>query len=287
MKAYVVDAFTRDGIGGNPAGVVIGEKLSDSQMKDVAAALGFSETAFVQPLGSKRHRVRFFTPGRDEVKLCGHATIASYHLLKEQGLVGPGEYRMDTKAGEQEINISKVGLIQMTQNRPEFGSSISPEIVAPCLGLTVDDFIPGLPIQLASTGLHKIFVPVRSLERLQAIVPNHSEIESVSRANGAIGMYCYSLQSLHGATAHCRNFAPVVGIMEDSATGTSAAALSCVLHRFDRLSGDSPFELCYEQGDCIGQPAELRVRLEIKDESIVRVQVAGRAVVREVREIVC
>ena len=140
-----------------------------------------------------------------------------------------------------------------------------------------------MPIQVASTGLHKIFVPVASLESLLSIVPDFAAIESVSRLHGAIGMYCYSLESKSNATAHCRNFAPVVGIMEDSATGTSAAALSCVLRQNGILEKSASLRLVYEQGDCIGQPSEIIVLLDLEDDVICGVRVAGRAIVREVR----
>jgi PhzF family phenazine biosynthesis protein len=283
LQTYVVDAFTKDGIGGNPAGVIVdSEALTPEQMQQIAKTLGFSETAFVSRKSKDRHQIRFFTPNA-EVPLCGHATIASYALLGSLERITAGTFEMETLAGPQRITYSKDGLVSMTQNLPQFGDRLSPEVVAPCLGLNRSDIENnnGLPIQIASTGLQKIFVPVKSLERLRAINPDFTAIEKVSRSVGTIGMYCYSLESLHGSTAHCRNFAPVVGIMEDSATGTSAAALSCVLHHFDVLPNKERLELCFEQGYCIEQPAELIVFLEASQGKVTSIQVAGRAALRE------
>jgi len=283
LQTYVVDAFTKNGFGGNPAGVIVdSETLSPEQMQQIAKTLGFSETAFVCRKGKNRHQIRFFTPNA-EVQLCGHATIASYALLGSLDRITAGAFEMETLAGLQNINYSEDGLVSMTQNLPQFGETLNPEIVAPCLGLDISDLENhnGLPIQIASTGLQKIFVPIRSLERLRAIKPNHAAIEEVSRSVGTIGMYCYSLESLHGSTAHCRNFAPVVGIMEDSATGTSAAALSCVLYHFGALPKKERLELCFEQGYCIEQPAELIVFLQSSQGAVTKIQVAGRASLRE------
>lgn len=89
VRIYHVDAFTKDGKGGNPAGVCLdGSGLSDLQMQSIAAKVGFSETAFVLPSQSADFRLRFFTP-TTEVNLCGHATVATFHLLQEHGRINP------------------------------------------------------------------------------------------------------------------------------------------------------------------------------------------------------
>jgi len=277
---FQVQAFTKDGAGGNAAGVVCDAgKLSVPEMLSIAAEAGFSETAFVCESESADHRVRFFTPTR-EVNLCGHATIATYHLLLERKLIKPGSYSMETLAGLQRIEVGEDGLVAMTQNPPTFGEVLDPESVASVLGLTCQDLMDAskMPIQIASTGLHKIFVPVKSLDALQRVVPDLPGIDALSRSVGAIGTYVFSLESVAGGTAHCRNFAPVVGIQEDSATGTSAAALSCLLHRYGQVSDTEVASgLVFEQGYAISQPSEIVVRLGLLHDTISEVWVAGRA----------
>ena len=279
MKLFVVNAFTAQNMGGNPAGVIVLDKpCSPSRMQAIAAEAGFSETAFVLMESDSTQEIRFFTPQK-EVALCGHATIASYALLIQQKRIEPGQYKMKTKAGPQRIKVTENGYISMSQNKPEFGAIIPRDIIAPCLGLHVEQLDPKLPVQIASTGLFKIFVPIRSLVDILSIRPNYESISNVAQTYGAIGMYCYTLESLQGATAHCRNFAPVVGILEDSATGTSAAALSCLLHHFGLLPPIDVHTLTYEQGYSINVPAELVVHLKVEEESVVDVQVAGKATV--------
>ena len=172
MTSFIqVQAFTKDGSGGNAAGVVCdASQLSESQMLAIAAEAGFSETAFVCPAENADHRVRFFTPTR-EVNLCGHATIATYHLLLEREMVTPGTYAMDTLAGVQRIEVAEDGLVAMTQNPPAFGETLDPKEVAAVLGVGAEDLMPAesMPVQIASTGLQKIFVPMKSLAALKRV----------------------------------------------------------------------------------------------------------------------
>jgi len=282
-----VDAFSAEGKGGNPAGVVLdADGLNTEQMQGIAEVMGLSETAFILSHPEADRAVRFFTPTA-EVGLCGHATIASWHLLVEQNHVGPGHYTMWTPSGIQRIHCEASGRVAMSQNRPQFGPVLDPEPVARSLGIDVAQFLDPshIPVQVASTGLHKIFAPIRSLDSLMAIVPNLEAIEALSRSVGAIGMYCYTLDSQHGGIAHCRNFAPVVGIKEDSATGTSAAATACLLFHHGVVDATQASDLVFEQGYALGQPSEIQVRLEVEGPTVERVWVAGRATTRETRKV--
>ena len=94
MEFYIVDAFTSEPFGGNPAGVVLLEQghpfPADKLMQQVAAELRYSETAFVRAEGNSTFTLRYFTPC-GEVDLCGHATIASFGVLLHEGAVSEGE----------------------------------------------------------------------------------------------------------------------------------------------------------------------------------------------------
>ncbi len=93
MRYHIVDAFTNRPFGGNPAGVVPlgqdGAFPSDELMLHIAAELRYSETAFVRQDGPAEFTVRYFTP-RAEVDLCGHATIATFGTLVNEGIVPDG-----------------------------------------------------------------------------------------------------------------------------------------------------------------------------------------------------
>src|SRR5215217_3498301 len=97
---FQVDAFTAEPFAGNPAAVCLLEGGEDAGwMQAVAAEMNLSETAFLRPDGTGRLRLRWFTPAV-EVELCGHATLASAHVLWTEGLAGEGQaLRFDTPSG--------------------------------------------------------------------------------------------------------------------------------------------------------------------------------------------
>jgi PhzF family phenazine biosynthesis protein len=283
MDVFTVDAFTRRGRGGNAAAVVLDTDGLDAEaMQAIAAAMGLSETSFVLPSEHADRRVRFFTPNA-EVRLCGHATIATWHLLLERGLIEPGGYTMETRAGIQRVTCDPDGVVFMTQNRPEYGDVLPRGPVARSLGLDPGDLVDHMPVQVASTGLHKIFAPVTTLEALRRIRPDLPAIEDLARSVGAIGIYAFTRETLHGATAHCRNFSPVVGISEDAATGTSAAATACLLVHHRQVDPDEARSLVFEQGFCIDLPSEIRVSISVENDRVESVRVGGRASTRGAR----
>ena len=105
MKVYVMDAFTDRIFGGNQAGVVLADKaLEPEVMQQVAAELKHSETVFVEQ-GEDGLHLRYFTPA-GEVDLCGHATVATFALLRRLGHIGDGTHTAHTRAGKLDIGVS-------------------------------------------------------------------------------------------------------------------------------------------------------------------------------------
>ncbi|HEY1835893.1 MAG TPA: PhzF family phenazine biosynthesis isomerase [Candidatus Saccharimonadales bacterium] len=169
---YEVHAFTANGENGNPAGVVLdADGLTDFRMQDIAADAGFSETAFVSKSEVADRKLRFFTPST-EVDLCGHATIAAWSLMHEQGQISPGLYTQETRAGLLGITIADNGLVFMQQAEAEFYETISASTLAPLLGIGKADFHPTLPAQIVSTGLRDILVPLVDKSVLSRLRPN-------------------------------------------------------------------------------------------------------------------
>lgn len=113
MKYFVVDAFTDQPFGGNPAGVVLlegKEYPAEGLMLNIAAELRYSETAFVRQDGEDEFTLRYFTP-KAEVELCGHATIATFFLLHQKGLVS-GQCLCHTNAGDLVIQTGEKVMMQ-------------------------------------------------------------------------------------------------------------------------------------------------------------------------------
>jgi PhzF family phenazine biosynthesis protein len=120
MRIYQVDSFTKVPFAGNPAAVCILEReMPEEWMQNIAAEMNLSETAFLRrEAGDDSYSLRWFTPTL-EVGLCGHATLASAHVLWTEGIHDPGtQIRFSTKSGELTAG-SKDGLIEMVFPRGE------------------------------------------------------------------------------------------------------------------------------------------------------------------------
>lgn len=272
-EVYALSAFTKESQGGNPAGVVIEtEGLSESDMREIAGKLGFSETAFVFKSEMADFKIRYFTPN-EEVDVCGHATIATFSLMQQKELVNQGAtYRIETKSGLLNVSVNDDKSVFLEQNPPEFREILPREEIAYTLGLHVDQLMTDLPIQIISTGLPDIIIPVTSLEVLKSIKPNFALITEISRKYHVIGYHVFTFETLGESTAHCRNFAPLYGINEESATGTSNAALSCYIARYKGLNQN---QYLFEQGYGMDSPSEIAVNLAYYKDTITNVRVGG------------
>ncbi len=280
MRKIIVatwNAFARTKRGGNPAGVVLdAEGLAETFLQKVAARAGLSETAFVQKSAAADFKIRFFTPAA-EVDLCGHATIAAFSLLFGLRRIPPGQHRQETKAGILGVEVQTDGTVFMEQTLPVFESGIDRGEVAGSLGIGLDSLAPDMPVQIVSTGLRDIIVPVVSLRALSSLRPDLERIAEISRKHGAVGYHAFSMETKPMSTAHCRNFAPLYGIPEEAATGTSSGALACYLFKHGKVTEEQARKLVFEQGEVLKRPSEILVRLEIGNNEIVRVQVGGKA----------
>ncbi len=275
MEVFLLNSFAKTPEGGNPAGVVLESDLTEAQMLAIAKEVGFSETAFLNKVGEKNYKIRYFTPAA-EVDLCGHATIATFSLLKTKGLVEEGEYNLNTKAGEIKITITADNVF-MTQILPEFSEIIPANEAAKCFGLNECDLDPNFPVQVVSTGLRDIILPVKNLETLLTMKPNFTKIIELSKKYNSVGIHAFTLETKFGAAAHCRNFAPLYDIPEESATGTASGALASYLFNHGTIEVSSAKNIIFEQGYSMDKPSEILVHLEIKDNEIASVNVGGIA----------
>lgn len=278
MKVYTLDAFTSKKGGGNPAGVVLDTaNLTEEDMLRIAKKVGFSETAFVFPSSEADLKVRFFTP-TEEVDLCGHATIATFKLLFLHNILPSMKLTQETGAGLLKIEISNDGIIQMQQKLPTFGEILPKEEIAASLNLSSDDLSHQLPVQVVSTGIADIIIPVKSLDILKNFIPNFEQIKNISQKYNVIGYHVFSLETLHQNTAICRNLAPLCGIDEEAATGTSNGALSCYLYEHGVINDKQCGRLYFEQGEFMGRPSRIMASLHANEGQLIDVFIGGDAV---------
>ena len=292
MKFYIVDAFTTEKFGGNPAGVVIlpdgADFPADEIMVKTAAELRYSETAFIKNLGGGEFNIRYFTPAA-EVDLCGHATIGSFKALLYGGFIKDnGKYINHTLAGDLEIDV-KNGSILMDMAAPvkinEITETAALEELYSTMGLSYEEQKAAgvtLTPQMISTGLPDIMMPVASLESLDAISPDFPALSKLSEKYEVIGVHAFTLDcgGKKGETCHVRNFAPLYDIDEEAATGTSNGALTYYgyLNGFVKAGDDC----CFVQGEKMGRPSEIRSHIEAGGSAAdadCSIKVGGNAVI--------
>ncbi|MFP3720975.1 PhzF family phenazine biosynthesis protein [Niallia circulans] len=276
LKVYTAHSFAKTLEGGNPAGVVLdSDALSDENMKKIAGDVGFSETAFVMKSESANFKVRFFTP-EEEVDLCGHATIATFYVLLNKGIIKPGVFLQETKAGILRVEVKEDSTIMMEQNIPRFYETVNKKEIADSLNINQYDLIDELPIQIVSTGLRDILVPVKNINILNSINPNFKKVSQISSKYNSVGYHVFTLETLFGSHSYCRNFAPLYGINEESATGTSNGALASYLFKYKNPEMGCDYSYLMEQGYSMKKPSEIVVELMVEGKEVIGVKVGGK-----------
>jgi PhzF family phenazine biosynthesis protein len=206
-----VDAFTDRAFAGNPAAVcVLREPRSDDWMQSVAREMNLAETAFLVRYGEE-FGLRWFTPAL-EVDLCGHATLASAHVLWEQGHLAPGsEARFHTRSG----------LLKATQGDGwitlDFPAT-PPSPIAPPPDLAK---ALGVPLRFTGKTPFDYLVEVDSEATVRDLAP---DMALLAQLKGR-GVIVTSRSATPGRDFVSRFFGPAVGIPEDPVTGSAHCAL--------------------------------------------------------------
>lgn len=271
MKFYIVDAFAEELFGGNPAGEVILNDGTDFPnfeiMIKTAAELRYSETAFIKQKSEKSFNIRYFTP-TEEVDLCGHATIGSFGALLDAGKIQQGQLcELITKAGTLEVEMKGNTVFMEMGEAVELGGVQDVEELAKVLGIEKNDI--GFEPKLVSTGLPDIMVHIKTREALMRMKPDFEALAKLSEKLQVVGVHAFTLSEDHEVTAFCRNFAPLYGIDEEAATGTSNGALTYYLYKQSVIKmGDVSTFL---QGESMGRPSKIQTILDSCDPHKIRV----------------
>lgn len=279
IRIYVTSAFSKDNAGGNKAGVVLNHpELTAADKMAISKALCYSETAFVNASERADYKLEYFTP-TEEVPLCGHATIATFATLKLLGMIEKEALTIETKAGLLSIHVDADGLVMMEQNKPQYLDIFTEAEVAPSFGSSYKGI--GEPIQTITTGLKDIILPVASEDELAALEPDFPVMTEFSRIKDVVGFHAFTVPcDKPGVDAVCRNFAPLYGINEESATGTASCALAGYFYKYIRKQDSYTFE----QGYSLNLPSKIVVRLEHDGNEIRRIFVGGYGYLVEEKE---
>ncbi len=276
VEAFLVNSFTTNGTGGNPAGVVLhADHLSNEEKLQVAQVVGYSETAFVSRDDEADFELSFYTI-TGEVDFCGHATLAAFSTMYQDGIITEGKYLQRTKAGLLAVTIETNGHIVMDQKLPEFRGEFSYEVISELIGLDLTILeSTQLPIEVISTGLPDIIVPV-PFGYLDKIQVNENLTKEFCERHDVVGVHAFELcEKTSQVTASCRNFAPLFGIPEESATGSASGALACYLAK--HFPNTHSYSFTFEQGRAMECVSRITASVESSDQGIVKVRVGGFA----------
>ncbi|MEK6698813.1 MAG: PhzF family phenazine biosynthesis protein [Nitrospirota bacterium] len=277
---YIVDVFAERKYAGNQLAVVrSGQSISDTEMQWIAREMNFSETTFIMAETPRDggYDVRIFTPG-EEVPFAGHPTLGTAHIIRNE--IAPditGKVILNLKIGQIQVTFNNDGIAWMKQIEPTFGKQFSAEMLAPVLGLEVNDMDPRFPIEEVTTGLPHIIVPLKKLESLKRARVNRERYFELIKNTWAkpVMIFCPEPHEKQNDVS-VRMFADVFGIPEDPATGSGNGCLAGYLVKH-RYFGKTEIDIRSEQGYEIGRPSLLYLRAAERSGRI-NVEVGGKSV---------
>ncbi|WP_129714758.1 PhzF family phenazine biosynthesis protein [Pedobacter sp. SYP-B3415] len=275
MEIKIVNAFTSNGAGGNPAGIVLNaDDLSLQHKQRIASQAGVSETVFISSSEIADFKLDFFTPSR-QIAHCGHATIAAFSFLQQLGKIDEKDkYTKETIDGCRDILL--VGdKVFMQQNAPKFIDLEDSDlpVVAKSLQL-VNTFEESRPL-IVDTGNSFLIIRVPDENVLRDLRPDYEVIATISEKYGLIGYYVFSTAAPSHFDATTRMFAPAYGILEEAATGMAAGPLACYLFAFDKPQS----AYLIEQGKFMETPSKslIQVDLHLENGKISKLFAGGNA----------
>lgn len=290
----ILDVFTDTPLAGNPLAVVHeADDLDAARMQAIAREFNLSETVFLLPPESPRHkaRLRIFTPGR-ELPFAGHPTVGAAVLLGliDDGGASAAEVPAHAFGLEERVGIVSCVMEKRGENHgyarfrlprlPEYlGEGPAPDAAAAALGLDPADigFDRHLPSR-HSAGVPFDLVPLASRDAVERARPGPDFDKVFGRDGDAGEVYVYSAGTLDPAHSfHTRMFAPGMGIAEDPATGSAAAAFAGALMEYEPL-GEGTHDVVIEQGYAMGRPSLIRLQLTIESGALVAAEIGGDAV---------
>lgn len=283
-RIIYLDAFTRTPFCGNPCAVLpAADGLDEATMQAIARETNLSETAFVLNSTRADVRVRYFMP-TGEIPFAGHPTIATAYALAQEGRIRlAGEVttvRFEFGIGLLPVEIQADGhgrpaRVVMTQPAPEFGERLPAGDIAACLGLVADDLVSGLPVQVVSTGVPFLLVPLASLGALRRARMDREPLADLLARVGVTAAYLFCRETEAPANdAHARLQAPA-NSSEDPFTGSAAGSLAAYAVRHGVIAGN---RLRLEQGHHLGRPGLGELEIVGTAADIQGVRLAGAAV---------
>ncbi|MDJ0931197.1 PhzF family phenazine biosynthesis protein [Breoghania sp.] len=290
----ILDVFTNQALAGNPLAVVLeADRLDDAAMQKIAAEFNLSETVFVFSARNPAHSasIRIFTPAR-ELPFAGHPTVGTAILLASDRF-GEVEKAQDAMVVlEEKVGPVRCG-VKLTPKAAGFAEFDAPRISKP-VGISLGDkaeVATALNLNSVDIGFENhhpstfeagvpfAFVPIGGLDALARARPNLAAwVDALGDGdhNNAF-LYCRDTRN-HRTTFRARMFAPEMGITEDPATGSAAAAFAGVIRTFDKPTDGTHF-IRVEQGFEMGRPSLIDLEIDIEGNELGAIRIGGQAVI--------
>lgn len=291
-RFYTADVFTDRAFGGNPLAMLPDAlDLTDDQMLAVTREFNYSETVFVLPPDDPENtrKLRIFTPG-GEIPFAGHPTIGSAHILTAIGEItldgdrtsiafeeGVGRVPVSVQSESGTPVFAELTAAQL----PEFDENLpSMTDLAKALSLHPDEILnDSLAPEIVSCGVPYLIVPVRDRDALGRAQIDRAQWNPTFAdcSTSEVYLICQDPERAD-ADLRARMFAPNVGIDEDPATGSAAAALAGYLGAANEAQNGT-LQWTVKQGVEMERPSILYVETDKRDGTIVEVRVGGSTVV--------
>lgn len=269
MKFYILDVFAENKYQGNQLSVLIPDReLSIEEMQQITREMNFSETTFIMSRKQDNggYFVRIFTQG-SEVPFAGHPTLGTAYLI--QKLYEPHSDKIILNLGVGQIPVEFRGKdkneLFMQQKQPSFEKTIEPNLIAEILNISLHDINTDFPIQVVSTGLPAVIIPIKTLATVKKCVINHAKyqhfLDTIFQAN----LMVFTTETEHKENqVHARVFVDDPGFFEDPATGSANGNLACYLlqHNFFQKK---KLNLHVEQGYAVKRFSLLKIEAEKKN----------------------
>jgi trans-2,3-dihydro-3-hydroxyanthranilate isomerase len=280
LSFNIVDVFAEKKYAGNQLAVVrYGRDLADCEMQKIALEMNYSETTFITS-SEKRdegYDVRIFTP-KEEVPFAGHPTLGTAYVIREEIIRKLVEkVSLNLKVGQIPVTFGREGVLWMKQNEPTFGRTFDAETIAHILSIETEAVDDRFPIELVSTGLPFIIVPLRKLETVKKCSVVKDRYFDLIKDIQAKSILVFSPEAYSRENnLNVRVFVDYFGIPEDPATGSGNGCLAGYLQKHQYFKTER-LNLRAEQGYEIGRPSLLYLNAEVADGKIV-VSVGGRVI---------
>ena len=265
MEYYHVDVFSKKIFGGNGLTVVLAEKeLVEDLMQEITKEFRQFETIFLVRTDISDFKGRVFTM-EEELPFAGHPIIGATAVIHSKYFKGSEEVKIRISLIHKIVEVTSIQnewgyTVTMNQGSPEYVNKISKmeyRGILAALNLGIDNLSDNLPLEVVSTGLPYLLVPLKSgIENAEIVVINFEELLA---GYGAKFVYVFDEEKLL-----CRTW-DNLGITEDVATGSAAGPLAAYLVKYGRIQKNTKFEI--HQGEFVGRPSIITAELREKNQT--------------------